>query len=247
MTIRSHKHCTVGADRPTLRFVEPFHRKGDDAKRPFGGGSFSRGRAYDGRWVGGQVSLTPWPMSKYVNRHDAKRHNRERSAQPREETDAWSSHRYPVDKRPFGPGVYARPLAHRTGKRPFGGGVIFSRPREDGNSKSNYRRYGYSRERRERQSQNSPNYRSSDLSTFTDDGGVTPDDMSRTWLKIADVLQRSQPLYSGLNSNMNDYGDDEYNLEFVEEQDDEDKSQSQPGARKLEISDNPFEEKRKTV
>lgn len=231
--------------------TEPFHGKGDDAKRPFGGGSFSRGH-----WTG-QVSLTPWPMSKYVNRHDSKRYNRERpsSAQhAREDTDDWSIERYAVaDKRPFGPGVYSRPSAHRTVKRPFGGGAIFSRPRVAGNSKSNYRRYGYSRERRrgQRQSQlSSPNYGSS--TAFTDDvGDLRPADaVSRAWMKIADVWRRSRPLYNGRDSEMNDdYGDDEYNnLEFVGEPDDEDKGQSQPGApRKLEISDNPFEEKRKTV
>lgn len=115
--------------------------KGDDVKRPFGGGGiFSSSRVSGNRW-GGKRSLTPWMMSKFaLEDHETKRH--QDSPHNDEEIN------YDFMKRPFGPRVWSRPSAGREEKRPFGGNMIFSKPRDAG-AKTRFGGYLMSRVRRE--------------------------------------------------------------------------------------------------
>lgn len=110
--------------------------KSDDVKRPFvGGGIFS-----SSRW-GGQRSLTPRAMSKFVpKQHDTKRDH------TRPHSDEEINYVLGLMKRPFGPRVYTR--TGREEKRPFGSNMIFSKPRDAG-TKPRYGRYLMSRVRRE--------------------------------------------------------------------------------------------------
>src|SRR6218665_908379 len=98
--------------------------KTDDVKRPFGGGGmFSSSRLSDDRW-GDQRSLSPWAMSKFVLKQpDTKRYH----IRPLKDEEM----NYLLTKRPFGPRIYTRPPTGRDEKRPFGGNMIFSRPREE--------------------------------------------------------------------------------------------------------------------
>lgn len=164
-------------------------------KRPFGSGAFARGRGNSPEVRGsGQRSLTPWPMSKYVNVDEKKRGR---------------------DKRPFGPGAFSRPSSQRVGKRPFGGGVIFSRPRDEGNAKLNYGRYGYSRQRREPRFDDSP----PPNAAFRDgrhDGRsfreaiLDGDDEANAWVMTVEDLPLGRSLYSSLDGRSNDEYDVEY-------------------------------------
>lgn len=162
-------------------------------KRPFGSVSFARGNSPKVRGSG-QRSLTPWPMSKYVN--------------------------IDKNKRPFGPGAFSRPSSQRVGKRPFGGGVIFSRPRDEGTAKSNnYGRYGYSRQRREQRFEDSP-----PNAAFRDGrhGGrsfreaiLDDDDNADAWMKTVEDLPVGRSPYNCANCR----SDDEYDVEYYDNED----------------------------
>lgn len=206
--------------------------KSDDVKRPFGGGGiFSSSRISDDRW-GGQRSLTPRAMSKFVpKQHDTTRHH------TRPHSDEEINYVLGLMKRPFGPRVYTR-TGRELEKRPFGGNMIFSKVRDAG-TKPRYGRYLMSRVRREdpwgaagtKLREMSEHGKENSHSSVFQNGFEEPD--RDAWLEglKRSGQDRNQHRQMSLVPHDDDYKDDEFDSNVREEEFDDDKEDEEADSR----------------